>query len=80
MIIKIEDELFNKLNISPEQAKLDLAIGLFLDKKVTLGQGARLASLNQSQFLKELGKRKIPIHYDIDEFNKDIETLSKINL
>jgi predicted HTH domain antitoxin len=49
---------------APEDIKLHLALGLFLDHRVTLGRGAAIAGLSQSEFLRELGKRKIPVHYD----------------
>lgn len=49
---------------TPEDIRLHLALGLFLDRRVTLGQGALVAGLSQSEFLQELGKRRIPIHYD----------------
>jgi len=49
---------------TPEDIRLHLALGLFLDRRVTLGQGALVAGLSQSEFLRELGKRRIPIHYD----------------
>jgi predicted HTH domain antitoxin len=39
-------------------------MGLFRDHRVTLGQGAAIAGLSQSEFLRELGRRQIPIHYD----------------
>jgi len=80
MVLDIKDDLIKNLDITPERAKLDFAIGLYVDDKITLGQGARIASLSQGQFLKELGKRKIVIHYDIEEFDKDLATLVKLNL
>ncbi|MBA7708512.1 hypothetical protein ES703_117414 [subsurface metagenome] len=80
MVLKIENEVLKGINLTPEQAKLDFAIGLFIDKRITLGQAARVASLSQTQFLKELGKRKIPIHYDIEDFNKDLETIEKLKI
>lgn len=49
---------------TPEDIKLHLALGLFIDRHVTLGQGAAIAELSQSEFLHELGKRRIPVHYD----------------
>ena len=49
---------------TPEDIKLHLALGMFLDHRVTLGQGASIAGLTQSEFLHELGKRGIPVHYD----------------
>ncbi len=47
---------------------------MFIDKRLTLGQASCIALLSQTQFLKELGKRKIPIHYDIEDFKQDLET------
>ncbi len=48
-------------------------------KRLTLGQAARIASISQTQFLKELGKRKMPIHYDIEDFKRDLETIENLN-
>jgi predicted HTH domain antitoxin len=55
-----------------------LAIGLFADDKVTLGQAAAIADISQPEFLKELGKRSIPIHYGLDELEQDIATVRKL--
>jgi predicted HTH domain antitoxin len=49
---------------TPEDIKLHLALGLFLDRRVTLGQAAGIAALSQSEFLHELGARRISVHYD----------------
>jgi len=75
-----DENVIKSLDITPERAKLDFAIGLYVDDKITLGQGARIASLSQVQFLKELGKRKIDIHYNIEKFDKDLDALVKQNL
>jgi predicted HTH domain antitoxin len=48
---------------TPQDMKLHLALGLFLDNRVTLGQGARIAGISQSEFLRELGNRRITVHY-----------------
>ena len=61
--------------ISKEAVALYLALGLFADNKVTLGQAAGIAGLSQPAFLQELGKRKIPIHYGIEELEQDIATV-----
>ena len=79
MELIIDDELLQNIDITPEQARLDFAIGLYIDRKITLGQGARIASLTQGHFLRELGKRKVPVSYDVGEFRKDMQTLKKLN-
>ncbi len=61
--------------LSTESAALHLAIGLFVAEEVTLGQAAEIASLPQAAFLKELGKRRISIHYGLDELAEDLRTV-----
>ncbi len=62
---------------TPEELKLHLALGLFLDDRVTLGQGAAVAGLSQTNFLYELGKRRIPIHYDVAEALADVAIVER---
>lgn len=64
--------------VSPEAAALCFAIGLFASEEVTLSQAAEVAGLSQPAFLRELGKRQIPIHYGVDEFNADLKTIDRI--
>lgn len=59
---------------TPEDIKLHLALGMFLDNRVTLGQGAAIAGLSQSEFLRELGSRQIPVHYDEADARADVAT------
>ena len=47
---------------------------MFLDRRTTLGQGAAICGLSQSQFLQELGERRIPIHYGENDALADIVT------
>lgn len=61
---------------SPSEVTLHLAVGLFVDKEVTLGQGAAIAGCSTPQFLAELGKRRIPIHYDVEDAVEDIQTVA----
>jgi predicted HTH domain antitoxin len=58
--------------ISPRSAALHLAIGLFVSQEATLGQAAETAGLSQAEFLRELGRRRIPIHYGKDELETDL--------
>lgn len=59
---------------TPEDIKLHLALGLFMDHRVGLGQGATIAGLSQSEFLHELGSRRIPVHYDEADALADVAT------
>lgn len=61
--------------LSPRHAALHLAIGLFVTEEATLGQAAEVAGLAQADFLKELGRRRIPIHYGMDELAEDLKAV-----
>jgi len=60
---------------SHQDVALHLAIGLFVTEEATLGQAAQVAGLSQTAFLRELGRRQIPIHYGPDELAADLETV-----
>ncbi|MBM3888510.1 MAG: UPF0175 family protein [Verrucomicrobia bacterium] len=80
MNLVIEDELLQGVKLSESQARLDFALGLFVDRRVTLGRAAAVAGLNQAEFLRELGKRGIPMHYDLDDLQDDLRTIDRLHL
>lgn len=77
MTLTLENEALDGLNLTVEHWMLDLALGLFVDRQVTLGQAADVAGLSQTDFLRELGERGIPMHYDEADLLSDIEVLEK---
>lgn len=78
MLIKIQDESLNGLELTESQALLDLAIGMFTNRRITLGRAAEIAGRTQSEFQKELGRREIPIHYDLEDLKADLSTLAAL--
>ena len=57
---------------------LPLAIGLFVTDEATLGQAAGVAGLSQADFLLELGKRHISIHYGTEELAEDLRAVESL--
>jgi len=45
---------------------------------LTLAQASRLAGMSQLAFQGFLAERQIPIHYGIEEFDEDLQTLRRI--
>jgi predicted HTH domain antitoxin len=64
--------------LSPKDAALHLAIGLFVSEEATLGQAAQTAGLSQADFLRELGRRHIPIHYGREELEADLQVVESM--
>jgi predicted HTH domain antitoxin len=65
--------------MEPQSAKLHLAVGAFSASEVTLGQGAEIAGLSQTEFMQELARRRIPLHYDRQDFAEDLQTIARLN-
>ena len=78
MKLAIPDNLLDPAAVSEADALLDLALGLFMDQRVTLGTAAQIARMSQGQFMQELGRRKIPMHYDVEDFQADLRTLEDL--
>ncbi len=78
MEIIIPDEILQATHMSVEEVKQELAVLLFQKDKVTLGQASWLAGMSQLQFQHLLASRKIPIHYDVAEFEIDLRTLREM--
>lgn len=65
-------------DLAPARAALHLAIGLFTAEEATLGQAAEVAGVSQAEFVRELGRRRISMHYGQEELAEDLATLREI--
>jgi predicted HTH domain antitoxin len=77
MVLMLPERL--EARLSPQSTALHLAIGLFVAEEATLGQAAEVASLTQTDFLRELGRRHIPIHYGASELSDDLQTVESLD-
>ncbi len=78
MELTVPDELIEKTDLTQDQLRFELALGLYIDQRVTLGRAAEIAAISKPAFLDELGKRKIPIHYDFEDLRADLKTITSI--
>jgi len=72
MQIAFPDELTSGLDLTPERVRMDLAIGLYAERCITLGRAAKMAGIAQAVFLRKLGELRIPMHYDMPELEADL--------
>ena len=78
MVIQIEDEALRGLELTEPQARLDLAVGMFTERRITMGRAAEIARIPQLDFQRELGRRGIAIHYDVEDLQADLGTLAAL--
>jgi predicted HTH domain antitoxin len=66
-------------NLSPKDAAMHLAIGLYVGKETTLGQASAVAGLPQGEFLRELGRRRIPMNYGPEDLAVDLKAVEELS-
>lgn len=78
MLIEIPDNAIRQSNFSEDAVKLEIAIVLFREEIFTLGQASEFLGVPKLIFQKELAKRKIAVHYDVEDFHEDLKTLREL--
>jgi len=58
--------------------RVELALRLYEKRLVSLGQARRIAGLPKWEFLELLARERIPIDYDEDELEEDLEAVEWI--
>ncbi len=75
MNVVIPDEVLQAARLSENELKVEIAVMLFEREKLSLGQASRLAGMDYSEFQHLLASRNVPVHYDVADFEADLETL-----
>ncbi|PIY10289.1 MAG: hypothetical protein COZ18_06260 [Flexibacter sp. CG_4_10_14_3_um_filter_32_15] len=75
MNVLIDEKELRDINMTPEEMKLEIAIMLYQKNKFSSGKAAKFAGISRIKFQKELGNRKIPINYTLEDFEKDSKML-----
>lgn len=73
MTVNIPDEVAH--NLTPEQVRLEAAVALFADNRISLGRATEIAGITHLQMQRELHRRCIPLHYGIEEYEEDMRTI-----
>lgn len=63
-------------SLDPEEAKLDFAVGLYSSGKVSMGIAAEVAGTSVPALQQELGRRRIPINYNVSELEADLRSIN----
>ncbi len=77
MPITISDEVLTSAHIGEPELKQEIALTLFQQDRLTLAQASRLAEMSQLAFQALLADRQIPIHYGVEEFREDLQSLNQ---
>ena len=75
MSVLIPDEILHATHMTSVELTQEIALLLYQRERLTLGQASRLAHMSQLQFQFLLASRRIPVHYDVADFDADLKTL-----
>ncbi|MCS6918541.1 MAG: UPF0175 family protein [Fimbriimonadales bacterium] len=78
MSLTITDAMLRAAKMTAEEFRLESAIWLYQQGRLTLAQAARWAGRTRVQFQRILAERGIPLHYDLQELQRDVETVRKL--
>ena len=73
--MKITIDLPDNLALTEADLRRELAIALFQQERLTLGSASQLAGLHQIEFQRLLANRGICIHYDLEDYQLDVQNL-----
>ena len=63
MPVTIPDSVLAAAKLTEAELRRELAVALFREERLTLGQACRLADMDQFAFQSILADREIPVHY-----------------
>ena len=77
MSLVISDQDIKRSGLSEPQFKLELAIHLYAINVFTLGQASLFCDISQAEMMEQLGSRKIPVHYTVEDLDYDYKNIVK---
>lgn len=75
MSLTISDDVIKASGLSEQELFLEIVLMLFRQDKISLGKASELIGMHRMQFQKLLNDRGICVHYDIADFQEDLNYL-----
>jgi predicted HTH domain antitoxin len=77
MSLVISDDLVKVSGLSEHDLYLEIVLMLFRQDKISLGKASELMGMHRMEFQKLLADRDICVHYDVAEFQEDLQMLEE---
>ncbi len=79
-MLSFDQDILDSARLTAEDAKVELAVHLYSQRRLSLGKARELASMSLWTFRQLLAAREIPAHYDEDDLLSDLTTLRSLRL
>jgi predicted HTH domain antitoxin len=80
MSIVIPQDILEAAKITEEELKIELALLLYKQNKISSGKVRNWLGLSVLEFQHELAKRDLYLNYDVEDLKQDVETLKSLKL
>ena len=77
MALVISDEEIKRSGLSEQQFKLEIALHLYAMNVFTLGQAAAFCNISHAEMMENIGSKKIPMHYTLEDLEYDYKNILK---
>jgi len=74
----IPREVLHASRMTEDELRCELALHLFEEDKLSFGKARELSGMSVWDFQQLLGSRGIPVHYDVESYENDRETLKQL--
>ena len=76
--IQLPQDVLDSARLSVAELKLELAVSLYQQGRLSLGKARELAGISLWQFRQVLAARRIPPHLQPEDVDADAETLRRL--
>ncbi|MBE9060194.1 UPF0175 family protein [cf. Phormidesmis sp. LEGE 11477] len=73
--LNLPDSLSQTENFSQSDWLREIAFALFQQERVSLSRASKIAGVELMDFQKLLAERGICVHYDVEDFEQDVQRL-----
>lgn len=80
MSVLIPDDILRATKMTEDELKLEIAIMLYKQEKISSGKARAWTKLTVIEFQHELAKRGLGINYDVEDLQADVKTLQSMGL
>lgn len=77
-LLTIDQDILDSARLTADEAKVELAVYLYSQRRLSLGKARELAGLSLWKFRQILAARQISPHYDEDDLLADVATLREL--
>ena len=76
--LEIPQDLLDSARLTIEDLKVEIAVSLYANRRLSIGKARELAEMSLWQFRQVLAARRIPAHYDETDLDDDVATLREL--